>query len=307
MKTRKNDLIQGIILVVLALSVLLSLLIPQLFRSEAPPQRLSLSVLLRDEDSAGWSTARQGMEQAADELGAELRFLTLASSGNSAEQAESLRREVEEGADALVVVPADPLSLTQTLDQLPGHCPMVSLESPVGSFSGVAAPDNDLLGRQLAQALFLDWDGGAVLLWDSSPASTGVSARLMAARETLEGLGVPTETVSALPQEDISHRWVMAFEPSATRQAADRNSRQELPFSLYGVGTSTAIIIHLEKGVISALAAWNDYAAGYLAVRQAVSAAQGEKGDLEPLPFSILRGEDIYEPENQKLLFPVTS
>ena len=86
--------------------------------------------------------------------------------------------EVEGGAGALVVVPADPLSLTQTLDQLPGHCPMVSLESPVGSFSGVAAPDNDLLGRQLAQALFLDWDGGAVLLWDSSPASTGASTSL---------------------------------------------------------------------------------------------------------------------------------
>ena len=28
---------------------------------------------------------------------------------------------------------------------------------------------------------------------------------------------------------------------------------------------------------------------------------------LSPLPFSILREEDIYAPENQKLLFPIMS
>ena len=307
MKTRKNDLIQVVILVILALAVVLSLVIPQFLRSGAQPERLSLSVLFREGDSAGWTTARQGMEQAADELGAELRFLTLASPGDSAAQAESLRREVEEGADALVVVPADPTSLAQALDQLPGHCPMVSLESPVAGFSGAAAPDNALLGQELAQALLEDWGGGTVLLLDSSPSSTGVSCRLEAARQVLEDRGVPIQTASALPEEGELPRWVMAFEPSATRQAADRNSREDTPLSLYGVGSTTAIIAHLEKGAISALGAWNDYAAGYLAVRHAVDAVRGEKAALDPLPFSILRGEDIYEPEKQKLLFPVTS
>lgn len=307
MKPRKNDTAQAVILVSLGLAAVLSLLIPLLLRNAARPQRLSLSVLLRETDSAGWTTARQGMEQAADELGAELRFLTLTSPNDSGEQAESLRREVEAGADALVVVPADPLSLTQALDQLPGHCPMVSLESSVEGFSAAAAPDNALLGRSLAQTLFQDWDGGTVLLWNSSPASTGVCARLEAAREFLNAQDVPTKTVTELPEAEDIFRWAMTFEPSATRQAADRNSRLEAPLSLYGVGSATAIIVHLEKGAITALAAWNDYAAGYLSVHQAINAIQGEKTDLGPLPFSILRGEDIYEPENQKLLFPVTS
>lgn len=56
------------------------------------------------------------------------------------------------------------------------------------------------------------------------------------------------------------------------------------------------------------MAAWSEYAAGYLAVQQAVGAA-GEK--TEPLtgtlPFSVVGGDEIYEPEYQKLLFPVTS
>lgn len=73
------------------------------------------------------------------------------------------------------------------------------------------------------------------------------------------------------------------------------------------MGATAAVTAQLERGTIAALAAWSDYAAGYLAVRQAVETAQGEGRLLEPLSFSIVRGEDIYAPENQKLLFPVTS
>ena len=101
--------------------------------------------------------------------------------------------------------------------------------------------------------------------------------------------------------------WLMAFEPAATQQAAERKEAEGKSYSLYGVGAATAITAQLERGNIAAMAAWSDYAAGYLAVRRAVSAAQGEEGKVVPLPFSVLREEDIYAPENQKLLFPIMS
>ena len=177
MKTEKSRLIQIAILAALGLAAALSLALPQLLRGEREPQLLSLTVLLRDTDSSGWTVARQGMEQAADELGAELRFLTLAAANDGAEQEELLLREIEDGAAALVVVPADPAALSA----------------------------------------------------------------------------------------------------------------------------------QLERGNLAAIAAWSDYAAGYLAVRRAVNAVRGTGGALGPLPFFILREEDIYAPENQKLLFPIMS
>ena len=70
---------------------------------------------------------------------------------------------------------------------------------------------------------------------------------------------------------------------------------------------AAAITAQLERGNVAAIAAWSDYAAGYLAVRRAVNAVRGTGGTLSPLPFSILREEDIYAPENQKLLFPIMS
>ena len=321
MKTGKSGLIQGGILAALGLAALLSLVIPQLLRERKDPQLLSLSVLLRDSDSSGWAIARQGMEQAADELGAELRFLTLAEAGDSGEQEAVLLREIDGGAAALVVVPADPGALSAALEQWRLICPAVTLESPMEGAAGTVAPDNALLGRQLAQALLEDWDEGEVLLLDTAGSCTGISGRLEAAEAVLTEAGLPVRRAGELPE---GARWVMAFESAATLRTAERREAEGRDFALYavaawsdyaaghdfalyGVGAATAVTAQLERGNIAAMAAWSDYAAGYLAVRRAVGAARGEEGTATALPFSVLRKEDIYAPENQKLLFPVMS
>lgn len=305
MKTEKSRLIQIAILAALGLAAALSLALPQLLRGEREPQLLSLTVLLRDTDSSGWTVARQGMEQAADELGAELRFLTLAAANDGAEQEELLLREIEDGAAALVVVPADPAALSAALDPWLVVCPVVTLESPMEGAAGVVSPDNALLGQELAEALLEDWDGGEVLLLDTAGRCAGVSARLAAAEETLAAEGIPARRAEALPEEPP--RWVMAFEPSVTQRTAEGREAGGRDFALYGVGSAAAITAQLERGNLAAIAAWSDYAAGFLAVRRAVNAVRGREGTLAPLPFFILREEDIYAPENQKLLFPIMS
>ena len=300
MKTGNSRLIQIAVLAALGLAAALSLALPQLLRGERKEQLLSLSVMLRDTDSSGWTVAREGMEQAADELGAELRFLTLTAAGDSEEQEALLLREIEDGAAALVAVPADPAALAAALDPWLVVCPTVTLESPMEGAAGVVSPDNALLGRELAEALLEDWDGGEVLLLDTAGRCAGVEARLTAAAETLAAAG------ASVRREEAS-RWVMAFEPSATQKTAEKREAEGRDFTLYGVGSAAAITAQLERGNVAAIAAWSDYAAGYLAVRRAVNAVRGTGGTLSPLPFSILREEDIYAPENQKLLFPIMS
>ena len=303
-QTTKSSHIQIAILAALGLAAVLSMALPQTLRSRKDPELLSLSVVWRDTE--GWASARQGMEQAADELGAELRFLSLSAANDGAEQEALLLREIESGADALVVVPADPETPCAGLERWMPVCPIVTLESPMRGAAGAVSPDNAALGRQLAEALLEDWGGGEVLLLDTAGDSTGVAARLEAAEAALREAGAPVRRAEDLPEEGPPP-WVMAFESPATRRAAERKETEGWDCALYGVGTDTAVTAQLERGSIAAMAAWSDYAAGYLAVRRAVSAALGEEGTVTPLPFSILRGEDIYEPENQKLLFPIMS
>ena len=305
MKTEKSRLIQIAILAALGLAAVLSLVLPQLLRGEREEQLLSLSVMLRDTDSSSWTVARQGMEQAADELGAELRFLTLTAAGDSEEQEALLLREIEDGAAALVAVPADPAALAAALDPWLVVCPTVTLESPMEGAAGVVSPDNARLGQELAGALLEDWDGGEVLLLDTAGSCAGVAARLEAAEAALAAAGAPVRREPELPEEPP--RWVMAFEPPVTQRAAERREAEGRDFALYGVGSAAAVTAQLERGNLAATAAWSDYAAGYLAVRRAVNAVRGTGGTLAPLPFFILREEDIYAPENQKLLFPIMS
>lgn len=302
---KKNNLVEIVLLGVLGSLALLTLIIPQLLRDREEPQLLSLSVLLRDTENSNWPVKRQGMEQAADELGAELRFLTLTVPNDSREQEELLRREVEGGADALIAIPADPESLRAALLRLSDPCPVVTLECAMEGGAGVVSPDNEQVGRRLAEALLEDWDSGQVLLLDAGGACPEAASRLEAAREVLAEHGVPVLLTDALPEE--GGRWVMAFESGSTRQAAEYKEAEDRSFVLYGVGASTAITTRLERGTIAAIAAWSDYAAGYLAVQQAVQAVRERPQTPEELPFSIVRGEDIYAPENQKLLFPVMS
>ena len=77
MNKRKNDLIQLAILAALGAAVILTLAVPQLSLVGRERRPTEVSVVIRESDSALWANARQGMEQAASELGAELRFLTL--------------------------------------------------------------------------------------------------------------------------------------------------------------------------------------------------------------------------------------
>ena len=102
----------------------------------------------------------------------------------------------------------------------------------------------------------------------------------------------------------IEARWWVRF---LNQRSAEKKEAEGRSFALYGVGTTSAITAQLERGNLAAIAAWSDYAAGYLAVRRAVNAVRGTGGALGPLPFFILREEDIYAPENQKLLFPIMS
>lgn len=304
-KQRSNALWQLLVLVALAAAVALTLAWPQLpfARREAEP--VEVSVILRGTDGSDWANARLGMEQAAGELRAEVRIVTLSAENDAAEQARLMGYEAQRGADVLVVIPAGELPAE------PG-APVITLESAGGAAS--VCSDNEALGRALAAAALVDAPAGPVLLVNSAPGSAGVSARLAAAKAALEEAGV--ETAETAPAEkahlettlaETDAAAVLLFEPSATEAAADAKEKLECSVPLYGVGSTGAIAAALERGTLSASGVWSEFAAGYLAVEGAVHAARGEDWQPQTLDFFILRGEDIYEPDNQKLLFPVAS
>lgn len=312
MKRRKNSIVQLCVLGVLGAAVVCTLLVPYLsahFRRKEP---LEVSVILGDPDGRLWSGTRMGMEQAASDLGVELRFLS-PTSASAAEQEELIRKELERVTDAPVITPVDSSLLEENLHF--GEMPVIAMESPIGKNGITVSPDNRQIGKQLAQLALQEGKGEPVLLISSYAENRGTKERMDAAAETLNQAGVKTEKYCGVDfaeiytaAQEMGAKQLIALDSKATLLAAQGFGKLHVAPHLYGVGSAGEITAQLEKGVLSAVAAWSEYAAGYMAVENAAASIEGNPSRSEgTLKMSVIRKDEIYEPDNQKLLFPIIS
>ena len=318
----KRKVMLQLVVPLLGLCVLFLLLAMEPEQSRRGTELVEVSVVLRQEDTTLWATARQGMEQAAADLGAELRILTLDSAGSAEEQVSLLQQEVSGGAGVLVLVPADTDVLGSTVEELSGQVPVVTMETNMTDRGACAfvGMDNAALGQALGEAALNGAGAGeTVLLVDSVPGANGVTQRLTEASAVLERAGRTVRICRAEAGQSLSEALaaavgrdrpalLLAFEAGALEAAAGVLEQMEQdPPLLYGAGATNTIAYALEQGWITAIAAQNEYAAGYLAVEAAVQAARKlPRKTVEPMEFSIVRRENMYNPAHQKLLFPVT-
>lgn len=305
-----------LVLPLIGLSVLFCLLAFAPGEKHSQPPLLEMSVILRDGDG-GVSTMRKGMEQAAEVLNVELRFLTPAEDNNAAEQVLLLEREVAGGAPAVVLLPADRELLSGAVSAAVGKTTLVTVETDMTAWGAAASVsmDHHALGEALGTAAMHGVPaGGTVLLLDSLPGDNGIRERLEAAREVLEREGRQVreyqwsgdETLFADILRIERPGAVIAFEAAALAEVAELSRGENFPL-LYGCGSTTGIAAALEKGRVTAIAAVNVFSAGYLAVEAAASLARHEDWTGAPtVAFSVVRQETMYESDNQKLLFPVT-
>ena len=312
---RRKAILQ-LVLPLIGLSVLFCLLAFAPGEKHSQPPLLEMSVILRDGDG-GVSTMRKGMEQAAEDLNVELRFLTPAEDNNAAEQVQLLEREVAGGAPAVVLLPADRELLSGAVSAAAGKTTLVTVETDMTAWGAAASVsmDHHALGEALgAAAMHGVPAGGTVLLLDSLPGDNGIRERLEAAREVLEREGRQVREYQWSGDEalfaDILRierpGAVIAFEAAALAEVAELSRGENFPL-LYGCGSTTGIAAALEKGRVTAIAAVNVFSAGYLAVEAAASLARHEDWTGAPtVAFSVVRQETMYESDNQKLLFPVT-
>lgn len=306
-----------LVLPLIGLSVLFWLLAFAPGEKHHQPPLLELSVILRDGDGAV-STMRKGMEQAAQDLNVELRFLIPAEDNSAVQQAQLLEREVAGAAPAVLLIPADRETLGDAVSAAAGKTTLVTVETDMTAWGAAASitMDHQALGAALgAAALNGVPEGGTVLLLDSLPGDNGIRERMEAAKAVLEREGRQARVykwdpdTTALP--DILRierpRAIIAFEAAALADVAELSRGEDTFPLLYGCGSTSGIAAALEKGRVTAITAVNVFSAGYLAVEAAAALARHEDWTAAaPVAFSIVRQETMYDSDNQKLLFPVT-
>lgn len=265
-----------LVLPLIGLSILFCLLAFAPGEKHHQPPLLELSVILRDGDGAV-STMRKGMEQAAQDLNVELRFLIPAEDNSAVQQAQLLEREVAGAASAVLLIPADREALGDAVSAAAGKTTLVTVETDMTAWGAAASitMDHQELGAALgAAALNGVPEGGTVLLLDSLPGDNGIRERMEAAKAVLERGGRQARVykwdpdTTSLP--DILRierpRAIIAFEAAALADVAELSRGEDAFPLLYGCGSTAGIAAALEKGRVTAITAVNVFSAGYLAV-----------------------------------------
>lgn len=282
-----------------------------------------ISFIARGKKTESWSTIEQGIEQAANDFNVEITPIYLSGENNAEEQITLLRREVQNGADAVMIAPVNSQDLRDPIATAQKLVPVVTVESTADGLKSIPyiGCDNFSLGKALGEEVLLrGGKGKKVAILQNSLSCSSVYARYQGVLEVLQQNGAelsfweipddPTqayETAKAfLKEQDVNKAVAL---DGATLEAVAHAEKDLSPpgvttVEIYGVGRTNQVVSYLEEKVITSIGVQNEFNIGYLGVSTAVGQIKGSKMEQDTVNFAIVNYADMYSTENQRLLFP---
>ncbi|MDL2324243.1 substrate-binding domain-containing protein [Ruminococcaceae bacterium OttesenSCG-928-A16] len=311
---------KGAIFITLVAICFLLVLVLQL---NAEPQKTlepgeKISVVLYGDGAERWSSFDQGLRQACNELGLSKPAITLAGENDPEEQVRLLQREINSGAKGLIVAASNSEFLREYLQTNELKIPVVWVETGIEENKpGITASNTQMaetLAKQIAQSgvttvallqnnlqrqsvqqrynafcATMQRQGVEVVVWpinDSANASTAYVAKTAAAG----GAG----TLVALDNE--------------TLEAAANGVQALAKVRLYGIGTSDKVVKSLDNGTLSGLCFQNEFTIAYLGTMQLAKQMGIKKVPVftNEIEHYYVEKQDMYKPEMERILFPIT-
>lgn len=283
-----------------------------------------ISVITRGKNTESWTTIKQGIDQAAKDLNAEVSFVTLSSENNTGEQILLMQREITNGAGAIVIAPANSTDLKQPIEKARKSIPVITMQSTVDTIENLPyiSCDNFELGSALARKLVSS--NGQVrkiaILRNSMDCSnihqryTGVITTLNGTKNKIEYWDIPDDPQEAYDTargmlQNSDAATLIALD-GATLEAVGKAERDLLKtgskqVEIYGLGRTNTVVSLLENQVINSIGVENEYNLGYLSIKSAVDRINKKLDDGNTkINFAIVDHEDMYNSDNQRLLFP---
>lgn len=321
--TKKKWLV--FILVLLVLSMSFIVLNRDRFFGKKSSNPYEISVITRGKSTESWTTIKQGIDQAAKDLNVEVSFVTLSSENNEQEQVSLMQREITNGANAVVIAPVNSNTLKEAIQDARKSVPVIAMQSTVDSIEDLpcVSCDNRQLGVSIAKKLISNektFSGKMVILRSSMAASNieqryqGIMSVLGQSNPLVRYLDVPDDPqqsydeVKRFLQQDRAD--VLVALDGATLESAGKAKRDLLKNGgvqpeIYGIGRTNTVVSLLENEVINSIGVENEYNMGYLSIRSALDHINKKNDDSNAkINFAIVDHQNMYNSDNQRLLFP---
>ncbi|NLW12128.1 MAG: substrate-binding domain-containing protein [Clostridiaceae bacterium] len=289
-----------------------------------------IAVLVKTRESDFFQTVRTGAEAASKEFNATISFYGPEKENEIDEQIEMLEQLIERKPDAILLAAADYYKLADAVKKaIDSGIPVITIDSGVDAtgVSSVIETDNIAVGAKIGNAMAEAVGGrGKVLLINFVAGTSTAEARQQGFLDAVSAYSSIeiADIVFSNSQESLARELVLDYvaeDPEinivvglnahstigAGRAILDlQQSNTADKIRLFGVDLTPEEVLHLDRGTLEATVIQNPYAMGYFGVQQAVGLLQTSKA--EPLIYTdsvLINRENMYAPENQKLVFPL--
>ncbi len=318
-KRPRRILIPALILIAL---LILEIVYYRYFLSRKEPIR-QISLIVYGSDASRFENLKQGAEQAAADLNAEVTLITMSSENDAMEQVTLIRREIMNGADALLIAACDSEAVGEYLKNDPINIPYAFVETGIDNDRGAPAYAAD--DKEMAKALVdtieaneKDWIKVAVIadhterisvrdridtivdsglkcdelvLWERNEQEKDKKAQFFLQRELTE------EAVDV----------VVAVDNSSMEELLDAKVNLNKDIKIYGIADSSKSVYYLDHGLIKSLICQDEFSEGYLAVENILGGNAGNTAAAAgegPVRFETVNRDNMYDMAYQKMLFP---
>ena len=285
-------------------------------------ERKQVSLIVYGDDSERWENLRQGAGLVCEQKNAGLSLMTMFSDNDVAEQEEIIDREIASGADALIIAACNSVEIRDYVNGKNLNIPVVFVEEVESLDEELIriSPDDYRMGYELGEELVKnESDIVTVAVISESTQRDSVALREKGLLDAIEGKvgkvltwsrdenNRRTDKRQFIQKELVSEATdvIVTFDSFTTDALIDALANLNTKSKVYAISTSDKALYNLYSKEIIALGYPNEYAMGYLAAMNALDRPYAKKKYTgKETEYKIVRKENMYDEDNQTLLFP---
>lgn len=287
-------------------------------------KKKNIDLVLKIDNGYYWGTVKQGADTAAREFNVNLRLYTPTSDKDIDQQINIVNQVLRDKNDALIIAPADYNGLTEAIENASLlNIPTIIIDTQVST-------------NKISSFISTDYFDAGIKTGATIADITGPNAKVailstndnMKTKQRQEGIynvlsGYPEiKIVESHDNEDEKQAYgklkeiiensrdvdaVVAMDALASEVAVDvvKYYKLEGRVKIISFESTPKEIDYMDKGLIQATVVENPFSIGYTAVKNAVAAIDKNKIPAKvDIESKIILRENMYLPENQKILFP---
>jgi ribose transport system substrate-binding protein len=294
--------------------------------SRASDDRKTIEFIVKMKSGEHWNLVKQGVREAASEFDVNVNFMAPDEETDVYQQEILVNNAIDNKVDAIVLAASDYREMASIVEKAnENKIPVITIDSGVSTDKVLSkvSTNNFESGVQAAEKLVqLTGENSKLAILSFVKGSESAQKREEGVLEALSkypGVQVvakeycySSESLAALQTRNILSLYdnidgIVALNSSASLGAAQAIEELGLigKVKLITFDSTMLGIQHLEKGTIQATVIQNPVAMGYLGVKYAVMAAEGERiPEYINIESKLIDKNSMYLEENQRLIFP---